>query len=119
MKRTLLISMAFVVAVVAVAQARTRLLAPMSGTGKGKAKFDQRSNEAQFEFEAERLPRNAAFKLNAGNLPTVTLASDGFGRIVFTKRWGRTGQPTIGVGTTATLKNASGAVVLTGTFAPR
>lgn len=100
-----------------------RYEARMSGAGKGKAKWQVANKrgefQGEFEVEGENMARNANFTVNVGG-NSFPVTTNGLGRFAFSARYSNAATaPVIGVGTGVDVKDANGAVVMTGVFAQR
>lgn len=98
------------------AQARTEVIAQMSGQGKGKAVFKARGNELELQVEGENLRRNTTYRLNLGaGKVVVAVTTNSLGRFSYRRSWRGT-QPRFSAGESAVLRSTTNSVVLSGTF---
>ncbi|MBX7132424.1 MAG: hypothetical protein K1X67_07075 [Fimbriimonadaceae bacterium] len=119
MRTLFLLVFVFCLSAIALCQGRAEFRADLIGSGKSKVVYKTRgANQAELEFEAERLPRNTEFILNIEG-EEWTVRTNGFGRARLTQRFNSASALPVAAGATATLYNLDGDIVSQGTFVRR
>lgn len=119
MKKVILISIAATMAALVVAQSKTEFRANLAGSGKGKAKWKFTTGigqaQAELSVEGEKYRPGSLVRVFIG--PNVWQSTvDALGVFHVQKTYFGLNRPNIGAGTVVTVKNAAGAVLLSGVF---
>lgn len=119
MRSLFLLVFVFCLSAIALCQTRAEYRADLIGRGKSKVVYKTRgANQAELEFEAERLPRNTEFILNIEG-QEWHVRTNNLGRARLSQRFNSATAVPVTAGATATLYDLDGEVVSEGTFVRR
>lgn len=119
MRSLFLLVFVFCLSAIALCQTRAEYRADLIGRGKSKVVYKTRgANQAELEFEAERLPRNTEFILNIEG-QEWHVRTNNLGRARLSQRFNSATAIPVAAGATATLYDLDGEVVSEGTFVRR
>lgn len=97
------------------------LRARLTGMGKGQAEWKTQDKgtrlRAELEVEGEHLTADTDYTVTVGTNAPFTVTTDSFGEFESEQRFNGAARPTVNVGDSVTVSDATNTVVLSGTFA--